>query len=181
MKKHRVAFVGASGTGKSTLAIFLAGKLGLPVNPVGSRSVSEAMGYASPYDVDKAGRRAEFQRRLISEKVAWEAAHDEFVVDRTTVDNMAYTTMHDVEAVDEEMFARMIDGLQRYTSIIYCPFRVFCKLGDDPARVKSQQYQELFDVLVEGMIGRCARQGYYAVRSHVLEERKIEVLKYIGE
>ena len=64
----RIAMAGASGTGKTTLMNFLAKEYGLPVNPVGSRSVSAAMGFASPYDVDKAGKRSEFQRRLVTEK-----------------------------------------------------------------------------------------------------------------
>src|SRR5271170_3399791 len=87
----RVAICGASGTGKTTLATFISETYGIPMNPVGSRSVSKAMGFDSPYDVDKAGKRAEFQRRLVTEKCEWEAAHDTFVTDRTTFDNLAYT------------------------------------------------------------------------------------------
>ena len=69
---HRVAICGASGTGKSVLAAYIAERYGLMVNPVGSRSVSQAMGFASPYDVDKAGKRAEFQRKLLAAKTGWE-------------------------------------------------------------------------------------------------------------
>ena len=50
----RLAFCGASGTGKSTLATRLAQELGLDLNPVGSRSTARAMGFDNPYDVDKA-------------------------------------------------------------------------------------------------------------------------------
>jgi hypothetical protein len=50
----RIAFVGASGTGKTTVAKVLAERLGLPFNPVGSRSTAKAMGFEGPYDVDKA-------------------------------------------------------------------------------------------------------------------------------
>ena len=56
----RIAFCGASGTGKSTLAKWIvenAAELkldGIELNPVGSRSVAKAMGFSSPYDVDKA-------------------------------------------------------------------------------------------------------------------------------
>lgn len=50
----RVAFAGSSGTGKTTLARFVSETYGLPINPVGSRSVSQAMGFSSPYDVDRA-------------------------------------------------------------------------------------------------------------------------------
>ncbi len=50
----RVAFTGPSGTGKTTLAAFVAEETGLPVNPVGARSVALSMGFTNPYDVDRA-------------------------------------------------------------------------------------------------------------------------------
>lgn len=63
----RIAFMGASGTGKSTLAQWLVGPdagleitRGLPICPVGSRSTAKAMGFIGsdgegrPYDVDEA-------------------------------------------------------------------------------------------------------------------------------
>src|SRR5271165_1540913 len=100
MEQIRIGLAGASGTGKSFLANWLSDTYNLPFNPVGSRSVALAMGFASPYDVDKAGKRAEFQLRLVTEKLAWEAAHDSFVSDRTTMDNLAYSMLHDIYAVD---------------------------------------------------------------------------------
>ncbi len=52
--KIRVGFTGASGTGKTTLAKAIAECFGVPLNPVGSRSVAKSMGFDNPYDVDKA-------------------------------------------------------------------------------------------------------------------------------
>lgn len=57
---HRIAFTGASGTGKSTLATWVADKLALPLNPVGARSVAKQLGFVNeagdpdPYQVDRA-------------------------------------------------------------------------------------------------------------------------------
>lgn len=153
----RIAFAGASGTGKTTICEYLTTELGLPFNPVGSRSVSKAMGFDSPYDVDQAGRRAEFQRRLLSEKAAWEAEHDGFVTDRTTLDNLAYTMLHDVYCVTADMLDQAIEGMARYTHIVYCPVDVFCHVGDDPARVKDTTYHTLYDIVVEGLIHRYRR------------------------
>lgn len=51
---NKIAFCGAAGTGKTTLAKWVSEEFGLPINPVGSRSVATAMGFDSPYDVDKA-------------------------------------------------------------------------------------------------------------------------------
>src|SRR5208282_6222485 len=148
------AFCGASGTGKSTLAAFLAQEYGLEVNPVGSRSVSKAMGFDSPYDVDKAGKRAEFQRRLVREKRAWEDAAPAFTTDRTTLDNLAYTMFHDIGTIDEALYEEVVGGLQRYTHIIYCPVSVFCNTGNDPSRMHDMTYHRLYDTVIEALVRR---------------------------
>ncbi len=150
----RIAFCGASGTGKSTLAKHLAELHKLPENPIGSRSVAKAMGFESPYDVDKAGKRAEFQARLIQEKVGWEIGNDSFVTDRTTMDNVAYTMLHDVYSVDAKTLELAIQGLARYTHIFYCPMDVFCNPGDDAARVKDMTYQRLYDACLCGLLDK---------------------------
>lgn len=150
----RVAFCGASGTGKTTMSDFLVQTLGVPFNPVGSRSVSKAMGFDSPYDVDKAGKRAEFQRRLVTEKRAWEENQESFVTDRTTLDNLAYTMFHDVSAIDASLLDQVVGGLSRYTHVIYCPVKVFCNPGGDPNRVQDMTYHQLYDVTIKGLLDR---------------------------
>ncbi len=194
----RISFCGASGTGKSTLAAFVAEKYGIPINPVGSRSVAAAMGFASPYDVDAAGKRAEFQRRLLTDKLAWEAEHESFVVDRTPLDNLLYTCMHDVSAVDEEMIETVRAGIARYTHIIYCPVGAFCNVGEDAARVKSMAYHRVYDMALVGFMlkylgvifdlgdGSFVQTGpikvsYYSIQSADLEERKQETIKFIDK
>lgn len=151
---NRIALTGASGTGKSTLATNLAAHLKLPLNPVGSRSVAESMGFASPYDVDKAGMRGEFQHNLILQKIGWEFRHDEFVTDRTLIDNLAYTSLHDVASVSEELLFSCFSGMSRYTHIIHCPVDVFCNPGGDPQRVQDLSYHQVFDALLTGLLDR---------------------------
>ncbi len=181
MTPIRLAFCGSSGTGKSTLASRIAKHLGAPQNPVGSRSVSIAMGFASPYDVDAAGKRAEFQRRLIVDKIAWENDQETFVTDRTPLDNLLYTMLHDITAVDEEMVELVRRGLSRYTCIVYCPVRVFCRVGEDTARVKSPAYQAVFDAALVGLIATYAEpENVLTLASDDLEERVDMVRAYIG-
>ena len=51
----KVAFLGASGCGKTTLAKYVSSDvLKVPFNPIGSRSVAASMGFSNPYDVDRA-------------------------------------------------------------------------------------------------------------------------------
>jgi AAA domain len=153
-RQLRVAFCGASGTGKTTLSNFLVETLGIPFNPVGSRSVAKAMGFESPYDVDKAGKRAEFQRRLVTEKRTWEDSHAEFVSDRTTLDNLAYTVFHDISTVDAGLLEQIIGGMQRYTHVIFCPVNVFCNPAGDPSRVADMTYHQLYDTMIEALVQR---------------------------
>jgi predicted ATPase len=149
----RIAFTGASGTGKTTVAKQISTILGIPFNPIGSRSVAQSMGFGNPYDVDKAGKRAEFQRRLVTEKQAWEDSHEDFVSDRTTVDNLCYTALHDVSAVDKNLLDQVETGMRRYTHVVLFPVKGFCKLSGDAARVQDMVYQRLFESALTGFLG----------------------------
>jgi hypothetical protein len=158
MAAIRLAFTGASGTGKTTLARWVEKEFGLPFNPVGSRSVAKAMGFDNPYDVDAAGQRGPFQHRLVEDKRAWEDAHESFVVDRTTLDNLVYTMLHDVYAINAELMQKIADGMKRYTHIVFCPFDVFHSMGDDPNRVGGGKYEaddtyhKLYELVLKAVV-----------------------------
>lgn len=147
----RIAFMGASGTGKTTLAKVVAARFGLEVNPVGSRQVAEAMGFASPYDVDQAGRRAEFQERLLLEKTAWESEHPSFVTDRTTLDNLAYSMLH-LGADLRHMIDQAQEASRRYDAIFFCTLTGWFDTGDDPARVRNVEYHRAFEIVLRGLL-----------------------------
>ncbi len=185
----RIAFTGAAGTGKTTLAKFVAEITGLPFNPVGARSVAKAMGFVehgegAPYKADAAGRRGDLQRRLITEKIAWENAHaDGFVTDRTPFDNVAYTALHEVVSVDSIMLLGASQGARSYTHVIYCPMDAFFNLGGDPARWPATTYHELFETFVVALMKRRGMDRdarWLEMKSGDLEERQAEVLRFLG-
>lgn len=157
----RLAFSGASGTGKTTLTNILARALDLPVCPVGSRTVAAAMGFSSPYDVDKAGVRAEFQQRLLTEKAEWEAAHDSFITDRTHLDNLAYCTLHSVYDVNEKYVDKVLARTCRYTDIVFTRMDDFQIVGDDPARVADKSYHRMYEHLLEGLFDDFIKASEY--------------------
>ena len=195
MTAIRLAFCGASGTGKTTLARWAEKEFGLPFNPVGSRSVAKAMGFDNPYDVDiptedhPKGQRAEFQRRLVIDKRAWEDDHESFVVDRTTVDNLVYTMFHGVYSIDTTLMGLIVAGMERYTHIVFCPVHIFCNLGDDTSRVGGGEhgeagdmtYHHLFDLTIKTMLDRFKAKGtkVTSLYSSELEERQGWVERHI--
>jgi hypothetical protein len=149
---QRLAFCGASGTGKTVLTTWINEVYGLTINPVGSRSVFKEMGFTSAYESDAAGKRSEFQTRLLRQKTEWEADHESFVTDRTTFDNLAYSMLHDAHMVDEAMFRRSCEGMSRYQCVVYCPVSVFINTDGDPTRVPDLTYHQLFDATLWGLL-----------------------------
>lgn len=177
----RIGMTGASGTGKSRLATWLADELGLMLNPVGSRSIAAELGLESPYDADKFGMRGVFQETLQARKIEWELAHDSFVTDRTTLDELVYSGMHGTPTAAYE--AAALGHMARYTHVFYCPFGVFCNLADDPKRMASLDYQREFDRrLVARLVATVGPTPYEA---HVLltadlEGRKNHIRAVLG-
>lgn len=168
----RAACCGASGTGKSEIAKWLAEMLKLPLCPIGSRSVSAEMGFASPYDVDAAGRRAEFQERLITSKAAWESRRHAFVTDRTLADNLAYLVLHKPEAVTDELVEAVRVGMRRYTHVVFFPMAAFWDTAGDPARVKERGYHWAYEAVLRGLLPSLGIEYHSLHQLRDLDERK---------
>lgn len=181
--KLRIAFCGASGTGKSTLAKWVSETYRVPMNPVGSRLIAREMGFHSPYDVDKAGKRAAFQRRLQLKKVVWEMDHDIFVTDRTTLDDFCYMALHEVRAIDDEFLGRAFAHLNRYTHIVYCPLDVFCDPAGDPNRVQDRAYHRVFDMMIQGALkdANVERFNFITIADQDLAKRKQQIADFLAE
>lgn len=158
----RIAIAGASGTGKTTLSNAIAERYSLPINPVGARSVALSMGFDNPYDVDKAGKRVEFQRRLFEEKRDWELAHESFVTDRTYLDNLTYCALHMAEHLPDNAVQEFQKATERYDTIVFLPLESFQSL-DDGIRKTSRTYHDLYELILNGLL-----HSEYLDRHHIV-------------
>ncbi len=155
---HRIAFAGASGTGKTTIAKQVAAFLGLQLQPSFARQVAAEMQVASPYDVDALGRRDEFQLRVLNATLGWQLSRlsQGFVADRTVWDAHAYTCEHSSASTASAHLMHMVRACnaaevptpQLYTRVVFCPIDSFFVLGDDPARSKDPAYHHRFEKLL---------------------------------
>jgi len=173
-KQLRIAFIGASGTGKTTLANILGARYAIPFNPVGARSVASAMGYGTPYDADRAGERTLFQQRLIADKMLWEKEHVDFVTDRTAIDNLVYHIMHAPAAVTRAHVDSAMRAMHRYTHILWCMKADFQKLSTDGFHVSSPVYHDAYEALTSHYMWHFVRAGGRApiqVRGSTVESR----------
>jgi len=139
----RIAIAGASGTGKTTLANAIAERYSLPINPVGARSVAKSMGFDNPYDVDKAGKRVEFQRKLFEDKRRWELTNDRFVTDRTYLDNLTYCALHMADQLPDNAIEGFRLAMARYQVVFVLDMADFQRL-DDGVRKTNLEYHRLY-------------------------------------
>ncbi len=119
------------------------------------------MGFDNPYDVDKAGKRVEFQKRLFESKRAWELAHDSFVTDRSYLDNLTYCALHMAEHLEEDAIEVFSQAMSRYVTVFVLSMSSFQSLLDGVRKTSTayhQIYERLLDRLLTDLEGR---QGFY--------------------
>jgi dephospho-CoA kinase len=179
--KLKIAFAGASGTGKTTAATILSKKLGLEINPVGSRTVSAEMGFKSPYDVDAFGKRSEFQKKLLEDKMSWESSHDKFITDRTHLDNLVYSIMHNcVQTVNVDFINSAILYSQAYTHVVFFPLESFINVAEDNCRLNNIDYQKTYEFLLKMFINNnLPKDRLLTINSSSLDSRVQEIMEFI--
>lgn len=92
-----------------------------------------------------------FQQRLTQGKVAWEQAHDDFVTDRTSLDDVAYALLHCPEMVTRAFLDAAIGHLARYDLVVFAPLSAGQWLGDDAARQGDADYYWRLEVQIRGL------------------------------
>jgi broad specificity phosphatase PhoE len=160
----RIALSGSAGTGKTTLGRRLAAELGVPF-------IDEIMRKKLESGFDMRGMTRSDWRALMREqwneqRALEEAAHDGFVVDRSSLDYAAFFLHYDLhvdfdaDAWIEEMAAESA----RYDHILVFPWGTL-PLVDDGVRSTNRFTQLRYQSILEGLTERFARAPVVHVAS----------------
>ncbi|XPV70196.1 MAG: AAA family ATPase [Halarcobacter sp.] len=114
----KIAFSGASSTGKTTLAKALEEKLLLKYINVDSRKIIDDLNHTNIDDLNKK-EFLEFQKIWLNEKLKNEKSIEHFITDRTYIDAIAYIFNRNVD--DKELFNIYLKNMEIYDFIFYLP------------------------------------------------------------
>jgi adenylate kinase family enzyme len=174
---YKIGICGAHGTGKTTLARELADMYDLPIISQLMRNFWQEYGVMDfeklPKDV-----RTTFQKESLLRQVDAEDGTDDFVTDRTVLDQIAYTKLSsNMAGIDLAIYEQLCkERLSKYTHLIYLP--VEFDVESEFLRADVSTRDELADIMM-GYLTKWAPSNMVEIRG-TLEERK-EKLKIILE
>ncbi len=175
----KIAFCGAGGTGKTTLAELIQTQY-LPDHPLlesASRSVFKAKGLTE--EAEKAMTPAELwalQLEIFYTKIARDTC-SAFIADRTILDHWAYCLVqahHGMTRKDarrwEEFTLKWMS--EAYDHVVYCPIEKFWN-GEDPSGIRSAHYpyQILVDAVIRSYLERWGVSRYLVAPELAAEKR----------
>lgn len=155
----KIGFVGAGGTGKTTVAKLLAECTGLPFIPSPSRGVFEKHGVKTEDDQLRmsAQQRLDLQMDIFHaiDKQVFET--EEGIFDRTHVDNyyMLLFRCHDIVGgnIVRHLGERAFEGLETFTHIWYAPIYYGKEWQiDDGMRTQSLAARRMMDFFIRGFL-----------------------------
>jgi nicotinamide riboside kinase len=176
----RIALIGNSGTGKTTLAERLAARTGFPLVEEFARDLLREWNIVD-YAATPRERWIEFQKTLLSRKLEREAKLDAFVADRATIDTAATWLIRLAGQVPDQLSTAFIErchlGMDRYDHLFLLPSNIL-PLEVDGVRETDWSRRLLFDLTLIGFLQEW-RCSYHVLDTISLEDRVAEVLDHL--
>jgi adenylylsulfate kinase-like enzyme len=157
-RRLRIGLVGASGTGKSSIARGVAEKLGISF--VESKSITKSIldrdeyDYASGIQVERFLADSSRQNEILKKTIESQSDVGPFIADRTVIDLAAYAVieLHDEDsALLRKIFYACKKHASVYTHIFLCPWKD-APISDNHQRTLNPWYQFLIHALDEGIM-----------------------------
>lgn len=176
----KIGFIGAGGTGKTTVATALAEKLGLNYHQSVPRSVFQARGLTEADQRSMTPAQIwDLQKAIFEAKIEQDEVYRSGVFDRTLLDHLAYCIYRCADSIPakemEKMQEAMYDNIRSYTLLAYFP--LFNWGGSaDGFREDKFSYQVAIDTIMNGLLHLYGVK-YVSMRDEVPEDR----IKFLWE
>jgi len=178
----KIGILGAQGTGKTTLAEALAKKFGYPLILEIAREVMAEIGIDSPRELKGNPEKGkDFQMKCLGRQIEEEKKHENFISDRTTIDNAAYWMKwhahENPSPVNIGYYTLAWKNAKKYDLLVYVPPEF--PLVDDGCRSINKAYQREMDFLIKLLLGSWGKN--YITVEGTLKERVAQVVKVVKE
>lgn len=173
---HRIACIGASGTGKTTLVQALHARLPW-LSVVSEQATAIIRAWGEIPRLMQPDRRAAFQAEIMRRTVDQEQTHRAggFIADRCTIDNLAYArAMPNAEVLRAQVVQHLSTG--PYTQVILVPIGI--PLVDDGIRTLDPAIQAGHEAAIVDLLGQLG-VAYHRLESLPIADRVAEVLRTI--
>lgn len=144
--KNRIVIIGTHCTGKSTISKKISSILNIPL-------ITEC---ARNYDIPEhpCDKLTEIQRCILNDQLIEEQKNENFISDRSTIDNIAYWIHNSSEYVlnkeNKEYIEKAIKNVHTYTSIFLLEPEF--PLVDDGFRSLDPIYQQRIDAIIKTIL-----------------------------
>lgn len=160
-KYKRVGLVGASGTGKTTLASYISTEFQLPYLNSSSSKLWDGYGYKNHRDVQWASwadpdNALRLQEEILTVRDSMFACKNWFVTDRTPIDQLAYYLNYFqlISPITKIAFVNRLKAQgNRFDAIIFLRFTNEL-IEDNGRRIIDPFYQIMVDALMNSIIER---------------------------
>jgi nicotinamide riboside kinase len=157
----KIAFTGAGGTGKTTLATYVAEKWGIPYVGSVAREVMKDMGVESETAQNEMSEAAlfELQHAIYLRRKAKLEEYPHFVTDRLALDNYVYGLRRCGRALTEDARKEWYEGVEAdlysFDLVFYTPTGLFASV-DDGIRQTDVAHNTLVDSAIYGLLCKLA-------------------------
>jgi len=193
MPALKIGICGPSGSGKTTLAKYIAEAFDLQFISLSAKEIWKDHNIINHADIIQKSILEthwglNFQYQLLDYRNKYLTNKNNFVTDRTPIDNLVYFMLQNSWMVNEEENKKYIiacmESLKHYSGIIFIQYSNDIKLENDNQRINNPYYQQLTSQIFNYVISLITKN--YGIKINLcqlasweLEYRKNKVNKFL--